>query len=104
MEYSIDSGWGDEPDPFHFRYAADDGRIVVTMHAQDFRTLHRLWKTLVYWGLRDRPHAGVLTTSRRIGGEALASAIARLLTLENEFTGRLFTWQAETATWHEDKF
>lgn len=104
VEYSIDAGFGQEPDPFHLRHASAENRILVSMNAQDFRTLHRLWKTLVHWGLMAAPHAGIVTASRRTSEETLASAITLLLTLETHFIGRFFTWQVETGVWHEDKF
>jgi hypothetical protein len=74
------------------------------MNAQDFRNLHRLWKTLVHWQLLAATHTGVLTSSRSISEREIVRAVELLLRSESDFTGRLFTWQAETGVWHEDEF
>ena len=38
-------------DPFHFKYAVEQNRILITTNQSDFRLLHRFWITMQSWNV-----------------------------------------------------
>lgn len=91
-------------DPFHFKYAVEQRRILITTNQSDFRLLHRFWITLQSWGVLPSPHHGILSTAIRYLDEhtfaqAITDHLAQRETLSNVF------WMWDPATgWHADKW
>lgn len=52
-------------DPFHFKHATEQKRILITTNQSDFRLLHRFWVTMQAWAVLPSPHHGVLATAIR---------------------------------------
>ena len=77
---------------------------LLTMNSQDYRFLHRLWKSLSDWGILTSAHTGILTASRQLAASDWVEAISRLLLDEDDLTGRLFTWDVQNSQWHLDRF
>ena len=60
--HTYDVGNRGAPDSRQLLFAADTGRVLVTLNREDFEELHRWWLALNAWGIMSRAHSGILTT------------------------------------------
>jgi predicted nuclease of predicted toxin-antitoxin system len=91
-------------DPFHFKQATEQQRILVTTNQSDVRLLHRFWITLQSWNVLSSPHQGVLSTAiRQLDEQAFAQAITAHLTQQGTIINAFWMWDSATG-WHADKW
>ncbi len=91
-------------DPFHFKYATEQQRVLVTTNQSDFRLLHRFWITLQSWNVLSSPHQGILSTAiRQLDEQAFAQAITNHLTQQGTIINAFWMWDVATG-WHADKW
>jgi len=103
VEYVPETENRQRSDPFHMRRAASQNMVLLTFNSQDFRSLHRLWKSLVEWEIALQQHLGILTATRQVEAEPWVSAIEELMRQE-DVSGKFFTWLVEQAEWRPDRF
>lgn len=91
-------------DPFHFKHATEQNRILVTTNQSDFRLLHRFWVTMQSWDVLSAAHPGVLATAiRQFDESAFARAITDLLLQQGAVISTFWMWEPATG-WHADKW
>jgi predicted nuclease of predicted toxin-antitoxin system len=91
-------------DPFHFKYATDQERVLVTTNQSDFRLLHRFWITLQSWNVLSSSHHGTLSTAiRQLDEQAFAQAITDHLAQQGAVSNTFWMWDPVTG-WHADKW
>jgi len=91
-------------DPFHFKYATEQRRILVTTNQSDFRLLHRFWITMQSWEVLAFPHQGILATAiRQLNEQAFAQTATDQLTQQGTITNTFWMWDPATG-WHIDKW
>ena len=91
-------------DPFHLKYAATQGRILMTTNQSDFRLLHRFWVTMQAWDVLISPHAGILSTAiRQLDEQTFAQAITDHLSQQGTIMNTFWMWDPATG-WHADKW
>ena len=91
-------------DPFHFKYATGQKRILITTNQSDFRLLHRFWISMQAWEVLSSPHQGVLATAiRQLDEKAFAQAITELLIQQGSVINTFWMWEPATG-WHVDKW
>jgi predicted nuclease of predicted toxin-antitoxin system len=91
-------------DPFHFKYASTQERILITTNQSDFRLLHRFWITMQAWDVLVSSHAGLLTTAiRHLDEQAFAQAITAHLSQQGMGMHTFWMWDPATG-WHADKW
>ena len=91
-------------DPFHFKYATDQKRILLTTNQSDFRLLHRFWTTMQSWEVLASPHRGILATGiRNFDEQMFAQAITDHLSQLESIVNTFWTWEPGTG-WHVDKW
>ena len=87
------------PDTQQLLFAANAGRILVTLNREDFEDLHRLWLASKDWGLADREHAGILTTWGDIPAPQWASLIHYFVGGNPQMTNQMWRWNRQTRRW-----
>ena len=91
-------------DPFHFKYASTQERILITTNQSDFRLLHRFWITMQAWGVLMSSHPGILSTAiRQLDEQAFAQAITTHLSQQGTVMNIFWMWNPATG-WHADKW
>ena len=91
-------------DPFHFKYASTQERILITTNQSDFRLLHRFWITMQAWDVLVSSHAGILSTAiRQLDEQAFAQAITDHLSQQGTVMNTFWMWDPATG-WHADKW
>jgi predicted nuclease of predicted toxin-antitoxin system len=84
-------------DPFHFKYAAAQERILITTNQSDFRLLRRFWITLQSWDVLVSPHQGILATAiRQLDEQAFAQAITDHLCQRGTVMNTFWMWDPAT--------
>jgi Domain of unknown function (DUF5615) len=91
-------------DPFHFKYAVEQTRSLITTNQSDFRLLHRFWITLQSWGVMSAPRHGILSTAiRYLDEHTFAQAITDHLPQHETLINTFWMWDSTTG-WHADKW
>jgi predicted nuclease of predicted toxin-antitoxin system len=91
-------------DPFHFKHATEQQRVLVTTNQSDFRLLHRFWITLQSWKVLPSPHQGILATAiRQLDEQVFAQAITDHLAQQGTILNTFWMWDVATG-WHTDKW
>jgi hypothetical protein len=91
-----------KPDVWHLNRAAMDGRVLLTFNEHDYRFLHRVWTTSWVAGAFERPHGGIVTTTRRLVPGDWIPALDALLTSGEGLVGRMMIWHHVALQWDED--
>lgn len=100
--YAVDEGESARSDAWHLYHAAVQSRTLITFNERDFRFLHRLWTSLRTFGVMDRAHAGILTTTKQVEASAWLPALEELLIGNQELPGKMLVWSPTRAEWRED--
>jgi hypothetical protein len=81
-------------DAWHFREAANEGRVIVTLNRSDFLYLHQLWTSLRTFRLVTSHHAGILTAiqSAYWTRDEWLGAIRVKLQQPDALIGRMAAW------------
>ena len=87
------------PDTDHLLFAADSGRILVTLNRKDFEALHRLWIALNTWVGMDREHAGILTTWGQISPAEWAGPMHFFLGQRPRMNNQMWEWNRQQRSW-----
>ena len=91
-------------DPFQFKYATEQKRILITTNQSDFRLLHRFHITMQVWEVLSSPHHGILATAiRQLDEPTFAQAISDHLVKQGTVGNTFWMWDSATG-WHIDKW
>ena len=91
-------------DPFHFKYATEQKRILITTSQSDFRLLHRFHVTMQVWEVIPSSHHGILATAiRQLDEQTFAQAISDHLVQRGTVVNTFWMWDPATG-WHVDKW
>ena len=80
-------------------FAAETGRILVTLNREDFEELHLWCLALNEWGVMHREHAGIFTTWGDINAAEWAELINSLLQSTSELTNQLYRYNRRSHRW-----
>jgi len=91
-------------DPFHFKYATEQKRTLITTNQSDFRLLHRFWITMQAWEVLPSFHYGVLATAiRQLDEQTFAQAVTDLIVQQGSVINAFWMWEPVSG-WHADKW
>jgi predicted nuclease of predicted toxin-antitoxin system len=91
-------------DPFHFKYATEHKRVLITTNQSDFRLLHRFHVTMQVWEVLPSPHYGILATAiRQLDELTFAQAISDHLSQQGTVVNTFWMWDPASG-WHVDKW
>ena len=96
---TYDVGNRGAPDSQQLLFAADTGRVLVTLNREDFEELHRWWLALNAWGIMSRDHSGILTTWGDIPASEWAGLVNDLLEQSPELTNRMMRYNRQLQRW-----
>lgn len=97
--HTYDVGNRGAPDSRQLLFAADTGRILVTLNREDFEELHRWWLALNSWGIMGRDHSGILTTWGDIPTAEWAVLVNDFLQQSQELTNRMLRYNRQLRRW-----
>ena len=97
--HTYDVGNREAPDSRQLLFAAETGRIIVTLDREDFEELHRWWLALNEWGIMRRSHAGILTTWGDIDVTEWAGLINSLLERMPEMGNQMYRYNRQLRRW-----
>jgi len=96
---TYDVGNGGALDSRQLLYAAETGRIFVTLDREDFEELHRWWLALNDWEIMRRNHSGILTTWGDINVAEWATLIHALLERNPDPTNQMYRYNRQLRRW-----